>query len=305
MFGARQRRATGVHIADRVLHIVELIRHRGEVVLNNLVRETLPFACTPARLAGGEREELARIVRRVGKERRIAFANPGVALGSHAFLLKRRPWIYGSEQLNREHLKWEVQQVLPDRLSEYALDFAKTPQGYFLVAARRRALKLYGALCRKGGLRHPLFDIAPFALYNALEASGVLGGEELEILVDVSPPEALVLLLNAGQLQAVGSCTWEGESPQIRREALVERVQQLIEAEGSLRRPRRLWLSGTAAADPEWNAVLSDKIALEVAVFDPLAGVDDSPLEERVPPAERAACAVAAGLAYRCLSEGD
>lgn len=303
MFGARQRKATGIHIADQVLHIVELTRQRGEVRLTNLVQEALPFACTPARLAGEDREELARLLRRVGAERGLTYANPGVALGAHAFLLKRRSWIHGSERLNREHLRWEIQQVLPDRLSEYALDFAKTPQGYFLVAARKRALQLYRALCRKGGLRRPLFDIGPFALYNALEASGNLAGEETEVLVDISPPEALVLLLNAGQLQAVSSCTWEGDSPQLRRESLAESVQQLMEAENS--RPGRLWLSGSAAADPEWNAMLSERIAAPTAVFDPLSGVDDSPLEEEVSPAARAACAVAAGLAYRCLSEDD
>lgn len=305
MFGAHQRKATGVHLANRDLHIVELTRKRGAVVLDNLVRETLPFACTPARLAGDEGEELARFIRRVGVEYRLSFANPGVALGSHAFLLKRRSWIHGSEQLNREHLKWEVQQVLPDRLSEYVLDFAKTTQGYFLVAARKRALRLYRALCRKGGVRRPLFDIGPFALYNALEASGKLGGEEMEILVDISPPEAQVLLLNAGQLQAVSCCNWEGESPVMQREALAERVQQLVEAESSMRRPSRLWLSGTAAADPEWNAFLSDKMPMAMAVFDPFSGVDDSPLGEGASPAARAACAVAAGLAYRGLSEHD
>lgn len=305
MFGARQRKATGIHIAAQALHIVELTRHRGVVVLDNLVRETLPFACTPARLAGGEREELARFIRRVGKDRSLTFVNPGMALGVHAFLLKRRSWIHGSEQLNREHLKWEVQQILPDRLSEYVLDFAKTPQGYFLVAARKRALHLYRALCRKGGLRHPVFDIGPFALYNALEASGNLAGEEVEILVDVSPPEALVLLLNAGQLQAVSCCNWEGESPEAQRAALVERIQQLVEAESSMRRPSRLWLSGTAAADLEWNAILRDKMQTSMAVFDPFSGADDSLLEEAASPAARAACAVAAGLAYRCLSEDD
>jgi Tfp pilus assembly PilM family ATPase len=303
MFGARQRKATGIHIADRVLHIVELTRQRGEVRLSNLVQETLPFACTPARLAGEEGEELARLIRRVGVERGLAYANPGVALADHAFLLKRRPWIHGSEQLNREQLRWEIQQVLPDRLSEYQLGFAKTSQGYFLVAARKRALKLYRTLCRKGGLSHPLFDIGPFALYNALEASGKLAGEETELLVDISPPEALVLLLNAGQLQAVNSCTWEGDSPPRQRELLAEKIQQLIEAESS--RPGRLWLSGSAAMDPEWHAVLSEKIAVPIAVFDPLSGVDDSALAEGGAPAARAACAVAAGLAFRCLSEGD
>ncbi|MSR82529.1 MAG: hypothetical protein EXS58_06330 [Candidatus Latescibacteria bacterium] len=305
MFGAHQRKATGIHLAAQALHIVELTRHRGEVVLDNLVRETLPFACTAARLAGDEREELARFIRKVGKERRLSYVNPGVALGAHAFLLKRLTWIHGSDQLNREHLKWEVQQVLPDRLSEYVLDFAKTPQGYFLVAARKRAVQLYRALCRNGGLRHPLFDIGPFALYNALEASGKLAGEEMEILVDISPPEAQVLLLNAGQLQAVSCCNWEGESPAMQRQALVERVQQLVEAESSRRPPSRLWLSGTAATDPEWKAILSDKVSVPMAVFDPFSGVNDSPLEEGASPAVRAACAVAAGLAYRGLSEND
>lgn len=305
MFGTRQRKATGIHLAAQALHIVQLTRHHGEVALDSLVRESLPFACTPARLAGDEREELARFIRKVGKERGLDFVNPGVALGSHAFLLKRRAWIHGSEQLNREHLTWEVQQVLPDRISEYVVDFAKTTQGYFLVAARKRALQLYRALCRQGGLKRPLFDIGPFALYNALEASGKLAGEEMEILIDISPPEAQVLLLNAGQLQAVCCCNWEGESRETQRRALVERVQQLIEAESSMRRPSRLWLSGAAAADPEWNAIFSDQVPTGMAIFDPFSGVDDSALEEGASPALRAACAVAAGLAYRGLSEDD
>ena len=305
MFGAHQSRATGIHIADQTLHIAELVRHRGEVSIHNLVQEALPFACTPVQLAGEERGELAQFVRRVGADRRLSFRNPCLALGAHAFLLKRRPWIQGSEEVNQDHLRWEVQQVLPDRLAAYALDIVKTAQGYFLVAARRRALKLYGALCRKAGLKKPLYDIAPFALYNALEASGILAGEEMEMLVDISPPEALVLLLNGGQLQAVGSCAWPGESQEAQRESLAESMQQMIEAESSLRRPKRLWLSGAAAADPEWQAVLRERLAMEMAVFDPLSGVDDSPLAEVASPAARAAGAVAVGLAYRRLTEGD
>ena len=305
MFGARQRKATGIQIADRALHIVELCRQRGEVSLTGLVQEALPFACTPARLAGDERAEIARFLRRVGKERGLSFANPGMALGAHGYLLKRRPWIRGSEDLNREHLLWEVQQVLPDRLAAYRLDFAKTPQGYFLVAARKKALALYQALCRQGGVKGPLFDIGPFALYNALEASGSLAGEEAELLVDISPSEALVLLLNAGELQAVGTCAWgEAETPQVRREQLAERVGQLVGTE-SPRRPGRIWLSGSGAADPEWSACLSESTAIPIALFDPLAEVDLSPMGEEVSPAARAACAVAAGLAFRCLSEGD
>lgn len=304
MFGARQRKATGIQIADRALHIVELSRQRGEVSLTALVQEVLPFACTPARLAGDEREELARFLRRVGKERGLSFANPAVALGAHAYLLKRRPWIRGSEELNREHLLWEVQQVLPDRLGEYRLDFAKTQQGYFLVAARKKALALYQALCRRGGVKGPLFDIGPFALYNALEASGSLAGEEAELLVDITPSEALVLLLNAGELQAVGTCTWESETPAVRREQLSQRVGQLVEVE-SARRPGRLWLSGPGAADPEWTACLSGSAAMPVNLFDPLAEVELGPLAEELTPAARAAAAVAAGLAFRCLSERD
>ncbi len=304
MFGARQRKATGIQIADQALHIVELCRQRGEVSLTALVRETLPFVCTPARLAGDEGEELARFIRRVAKERGVAFANPGVALGAHGFLLKRRSWIRGSEQLNREHLLWEIQQVVPDRLAEYQLDFAKTPQGYFLVAARRKALRQYAALCRRGRVKRPLFDIGPFALYNALEASGSLAGEETELLVDLGSSEGLVLLLSAGELQAVGSCTWAGEPVQVRREALAERVQQLVEAE-SPRRPSRLRLSGTAVAEPEWAASLSAITSLPAALFDPFSGVDLSPLAEAPTPEAKAAGAVAAGLAFRCLSEND
>jgi Tfp pilus assembly PilM family ATPase len=304
MFGARQRKATGIHIADRVLHIVELTRRRGDLRLTGLVQETLPFACSPARLAGQERGELARFIRRVGQERGLAYANPALALGAHAFLLKRRAWIRGSEELNRDHLRWEAQQVLPDRLSEYLLDFARTPRGYFLVAARKRALRQYRALCRKSGLKRPLFDVGPFALYNAMESSGKLAAEAAELLVDISPPEALVLLLDAGELQAVGACNWEGESPQARREALAERVQQLVESESS-QKPGRLWLSGSGAGDPEWGALLRERIAAPQELFDPLSGVDLELAEEGITPAIRAACAVAAGLAFRRLSEDD
>jgi len=304
MFGARQRKATGIHLADRALQIVELTRQRGEVSLTALVQETLPFACTPARLAGSENRELARFLRQVGRERGLAFANPGMALGPHGYLLVRRPWIRGGEQVNRQHLLWEVQQVLPDRLSAYRLDMARTPQGCFLVAARKKALRLYAALCRQAGVKDPLFDVGPFALYNALEASGCLAGEEAEVLVELGGAEALVLLLNAGELQAVGFCAWEGETPQARREALAERVQQLVESE-SPRRPGRLRLCGPVAGEPEYSALLSARTGLPADLFDPFAGVDLSALEEEASPAARAACAVAAGLAYRCLSEDD
>lgn len=307
MFGARQRRATGIHIADEGLYLVELIRHKGELELRHLVREPLPAGLTPARLTSDEaRKELAQFLKQTGAAHELRFKNPCLALGRQAFLLKRRPRIQGDDRVNREHLWWEARQVLPDRFSEYALDCVRTPHYYFLVAVRRRMLGCYAALCREAGLSGPLFDVGPFALYNALEASGALGGEGAELLLDIGAAEAIILLINFGQLQAVSSCRWEeGAGAAARIEALAEAIRQLLDAESGTRRPQHLWLSGAAAADDFWGAALKDRLAAEARMLDPFQGVAAGLAAEELPLPARAAFGVAAGLAYRRLSEND
>ena len=305
MIGSRDRRATGIHIIDNTLRIVEVGVAGQVLALHALAQEELPNPFVPAQLDNREqREELAQVLRQVRADRGIRFDHPVVALNSPLFYLKHRPLMQAGRRANRRHLFWEAHQFLGDESTEYGIDCALTQHGGFVVAARRYLLDLYMDVFDQAGIENLDFDIAPFALYNAFETTDLLSDERPELLVDIALSEASIILIRDGEFAAVASWSWEDGLDADRRLAdLEERIGALVGEVSETEWPQRMWLAGVAARESNWDTELPDRFSMPGALLDPFQDVDQSPLSPIDAPLLEAKSefAVPAGLAFRGL----
>ena len=88
-----------------------------------IAQEELERSFEPGDLSSAERrQELARVLQRVGSERGIGFTRPCIALDHRVVLLKRRPLLSGGgEKANREHLLWEARQFLGEEHGAFSI----------------------------------------------------------------------------------------------------------------------------------------------------------------------------------------
>ena len=279
--------------------------------------------------------QLLEALRRSVDEYDLNFPSPLVALDPSLVSVKRRALIPGSDEENREYLKWEATQFLSDDLDHYLLDFLLTTQFGFVVAVRRVAVEKLRSLCKDAGVAKPRFDAVPFALCNALEFSG--GSlEGVDLVIDIGDTEARLVLLNKGELQALESCNWwdgglamymdafsyspgskqdtggkDFGKDRVANHASDDRSQaQLLSAAlaGFVDRwadgktPDRVWIAGRDADSPQWGAAVASTLSIPGEFLNPFAAVEGS--EEIVTNVNAPAFAVAAGLAFRGLA-GD
>ena len=337
MFGSRKKRATGIHIGDDALNVVEMSSSSREgAKIEGLVSLDLDRWPLSVRLSRDDvSHQLLEALRRSVDEYDLNFPSPLVALDPSLVSVKRRALIPGSDEENREYLKWEATQFLSDDLDHYLLDFLLTTQFGFVVAVRRVAVEKLRSLCKDAGVAKPRFDAVPFALCNALEFSG--GSlEGVDLVIDIGDTEARLVLLNKGELQALESCNWwDGGfamymdafsySPgskqdtggkdfgkgRVANHASADRSQaQLLSAAlaGFVDRwadgktPDRVWIAGRDADSPQWGAAVASSLSITGESLNPFAAVEGS--EEIVTNVNAPAFAVAAGLAFRGLA-GD
>lgn len=326
MFGSSRKSATGIHVAGRAVHIVELSRTRTETVLEHALRLELTESLQPFQLAEpARRDELAAALAAARRDFGVTFSTAYYALEGQAVLLARRPVVPGDEGASRDLLRWEAEQALADDLSEYVVDILMTHQHGFVVAAHRAALDLVAQALGQARVDKPGFDVVAFALCNALELSGALSGEGVEILLHLAAREATLIAVCDGELEDVEICplggpgqaaaaagangdeglfgedpapdSVAGTPPQIVEEA----IEHMARDQGLDGWPDRLWLTG--AADGEWAGALAGG-GVRPQVLDALAGMrrasDAVEIESPVSPGT---LAVAAGLAFRGLAE--
>jgi len=323
VFGSSRKRATGIHVADGAVHLVELCRTRRETVLEQALCLDLPDLTQLVELGSPEhRDQLAAVLRDARAEWGVGFASTYFALDGQAVWLARRPVVPGDEGGSRDLLRWEAEQALADRLPEYVIDYLLTRRHGFIVAARRAALDLVGQALARAQVAKPGFDVVPFALCNALELSGALSGEGLEMVVHLAADEATIVAVCDGELEDVEVCPLsapEGELAPLaeREEGLFDddagsvsarRQQRLREAVGDVVRsrgpqgaPDRLWLAGDVDAD--LVAALGEDGG-RPRELDALAGMPRSGDGAAAAAAAPGRFAVAAGLAFRGLAEG-
>ena len=337
MFGSRKKRATGIHIGDDALNVVEMSSSSREgAKIEGLVSLDLDRWPLSVRLSRDDvSHQLLEALRRSVDEYDLNFPSPLVALDPSLVSVKRRALIPGSDEDNREYLKWEATQFLSDDLDHYLLDFLLTTQFGFVVAVRRVAVEKLSSLCKDAGVAKPRFDAVPFALCNALEFSG--GSlEGVDLVIDIGDTEARLVLLNEGELQALESCNWwdggfamymdafsyspgskqdtggkDFGKDRVANHASDDRSQaQLLSAAlaGFVDRwadgktPDRVWIAGRDADSPQWGAAVASTLSIPGESLNPFAAVEGS--EEIVTNVNAPAFAVAAGLAFRGLA-GD
>ncbi len=270
--------------------------------------------------------DIADTIRSARREHGIRFKHPYFALDERSAIVKRRALLPGKVQDNRENLEWEARQFLTDDLAEYAIDYLLTTEFGFVVAVRRAAMDRVRGVCHHAGIPRPEFDLAPFALYNALEASAGLSSSGCELLLDVGVNTARSILLIEGSLRCVsavrarrlvmfanGSTTTAGggeaevqvgdqsttpeDDFEEWMETLARGAEKLVRAEQGELHIDRCWLSGkhaVQAQDP-----LSRRLGLETQLLDPFSRIDTGMQELDDP----SVFATAAGLALRGISE--
>ena len=319
MFGSKQKRATGIHFGDEALHLVELSAVRAGTQLESVARMDLPAGIRSLSPADPLLQDVVvGLLRQTRTEYGILFQNTYMALHNRSYLLKRRPLVAGGAGENREQLEWEARQFLSDEdeSAEFTLDFLLTRRFGFVVAARRAAIESARSMCRDANIERPGFDVAPFALFNALESSGVASAGGRELLVDMDRLAARLVMLADGELAGVETCRWDQRAPDFHSDddgdgtadedeldpqeqvALVVKAMDRLAAKGDDWRADRIWLTGEGAA--HWCGPLAEETSLPAEPLNPFGAIDRS---ETAPDAEGPAFATAAGLAFRGLAE--
>ena len=320
MFGSKQKRATGIHVGDEALHLVELSRVRAGSQLESVARVDLPAGIRSLSPADPLFKDIfVGLLRQARTEYDMLFQNTYMALHNRSFLLKRRPLVAGGAGENREQLEWEAGQFLSDEngaAAEFTLDFLLTRRFGFVVAARRAAIEGTRSMCLEAGIEGPGFDVAPFALFNALESSGVTSDAGRELLVDMDRLAARLVMRADSELAGVETCRWDQRAPDFHSDddgdgtagvdeldpqeqiAIVVKAMERLAAEGDEWRADRIWLTGEGAA--QWCGPLAEETSLPAEPLNPFGAVDQS---ETAPDVEGPAFATAAGLAFRGLAE--
>ncbi len=298
LFGKGNKKATGVHIDDHLLRIVELVRAGRDLELGAVFRAELSSSDLGP--------ELREALRRAARECSLSFANTCISLGWGQFHLKRWPLVEGAgAKINRHHLLWEASQFLAADLKDYGIDTVLGRNRGFVVAVHRRVLDHYREFCLQSGLKSPELDVVPFALCNALEGSrsGPVAG--MEMLVSFSQRETSILLLRDGDLAAVESRVHSAEAEPDRNEETEKCIDALLEEENSGENPQRLWVADLSGCADSRAAELSARYSTPSAVLDPFQNLRTTRCEgaQQSLLDRGSEFAVAAGLARRGLAD--
>ena len=298
LFGKGNKKATGVHIEDHLLRIVELVRAGGDPEVGAVFRAELPGSDLGP--------ELREALRRAARECSLSFANTCISLGWSQFYLKHWPLVEGANaKTNRHHLLWEASQFLAADLKDYGIDTFLGQSRGFVVAVRRRVLEHYREFCLQSGLKSPELDVVPFALCNALEGSRSGPAAGMEMLVGFSRRETSILLLRDGDLAAVESRVHSAEPEADWTGATEKCIDALLGKENRGENPERLWVADLTGCADSRATELSAHYSIRSAVLDPFRNLRTT----RCKGAQQSLLgrgsefAVAAGLAHRGLAE--
>lgn len=288
-------RCTGIHVASTGVFAVELSRRRRQVSLTRcaVIRMEPPLTMPACLVEDQDRRRLVdalSVLRQGGME----VERPFFALSDTASFIKRRFVLPKNEEATRQQLLWEADQLLEQDAHEYVIDTLVTNQHGFFIAARRQILELYAVLCQQAQVGRPEFDMASFALCNALECSG--GGGGVEVILQATQERARAVLLRGGAY--AGEDDWSLDSM-----TTVDGLRRLCDVELKQdERIDRLWLTGTG--DDAIDRF--EGLAEQVDELDPFVGlpVTDSAREALQSTQVRPrAYAIAAGLAFRGLAD--
>ena len=276
------------------IYVVQLSRRGRRVSLVRCTVLRLERSVTmPESLVDDDARELLAEALRVLRHGGIDVHRPYFALSGTTCFIKRRFVLPQADGATREHLLWEAGQLLGEDVDEYVVDTLVTARHGFFIAVRRQILDLYRVLCRQARLGSPGFDMASFALCNALESCGA-GGAGVEIILQDDGHSARAVLLRDG--------AYEGEKSWVLDELTVAGgVSRLLKSELEQNESvPQMWIAGTGDAGGGFEGVDS------VAELNPFSGltVPDS-VRQALESAEipLRAYSVALGLAVRGLAD--
>ena len=301
------RLATGIHITDNIVHIVVLEKIQQQIVLKGLIQASLPNSLNGQRADTSAQLQIAEAIADIACSQELRLRNAYVSLDNREVLLKRRPLGSDEENCQYEQLQWEAGYFLPSDPDEYGMDFLLTPFGGFVIAVQRCVLELYVNNYHQVGIKDIGIDIVPFALYNVLEQIDNIGKDRVDLLLDIRPTELQLMVLDGGHVRVVDSWRYDRETADVQKlNELVEKVQKVFITERDMDVPQQLWLAGEVETKDFWRIELAQRLAIVVNILDPFLDLDTAELEADQGGSlldQRAVFAVAAGLAYRSLSE--
>ncbi|MEW6755741.1 MAG: hypothetical protein AB1505_32900 [Candidatus Latescibacterota bacterium] len=296
----RHRSATGVHIAGRVVRVVELERRRHGLVLRGMAEDELEQSVDPFTLGHGEGvTEVVEALRALADQAELEMRRVCVALDRRAYLLKQRPRLQAGARgrralrAERRHLMWEAGTFLGDQLPGFCVDCAVARGCGFIVAARRQVLDGYAALFARLGVPDLDFDLEPFALHNAAEAAGVLAGGGTRVLLSLEDESTCLLRVEEGGVAEVRLTSGDGESGA----SQVERAMRCLAAAAPVENAAGIWVAARQAEAV--SAELAKRLDVSCAPLSVLLAVASD--TETGPSPDEATFAVAAGLALRRL----
>ena len=117
----------------------------------------------------------------------------GVVLDGGMVLLKKIPIALGlQEEMIREHIMWEAEQLLVSLLDEYIVEYQRlpfqTPLGnpfYVLILVRKRVMEGVQSLIEKCGFTLKEVDVDVFSIIRTLLVNYDINPDETFVLVDV------------------------------------------------------------------------------------------------------------------------
>jgi Tfp pilus assembly PilM family ATPase len=306
LLGSKRHRATGIHVTESEMRLVEMGRSGQRLILRGIEAKKLarPLQVDSLDSADGRQS----LVHALGEARRVGGLGNGrvmVAVDHSAFLFKRRPWVRAEGRLGRDQLEWEVKQFLPSPPSSYRLDFVYGEHHAFVAAVPCRLVDSLAEIVAQAGMRRPSFDLLPLTLFNLLEAVGENANEGGDCILAPAAGGIWLVLVAAGQLLEANYLPWEEEGDRDTKvDIAVAAVNQMVGAEMESDEEVRLWLAGTFG--PSWSDALEGRLSHSCHTLDPFRYIDCTACEEDFAPLIKRGSefAVAAGLACRGLT-GD
>lgn len=281
-----RRQVVGLDVGSSAVRLLELERRRAGVGVRTYGSAPLPDEAIGDAEVVDDAAILAclePLVQRLPlSTRHVAIGLAGSDLFVTRFLLPRL-----SPRELRTAIRWEARARLPFDLDEVALDYQALPENatepsrmaVVLAAAHRRTIEWWQSLVTRAGLQLTIVDVVPFAVQRACEWSGVMGPDEVVLLLHVGTRATNACLVKDGHALfvrdvAIGGDAW---TLAIAREARCTRR----EAEAL----KRDLSGGSRQAPADWQPALA--IATEAFANELLRMLAFAREHEEAPPPQR------------------
>ena len=171
-----------------------LVEMEGRRVRAIAARELVqPFDLKTLRVGEGSLDSVVQVVRDLYERMHGTSREVGIVLNDRMVLVKKIPVALGlTEEMLKEQMAWETEQILVASRSDYAVEYDplpfKTATGnpeHLMILVRRKILKMVHSLVKRVGMTLRVVDVDVFSSIRALVANYDITPEETAVLVDV------------------------------------------------------------------------------------------------------------------------